>query len=193
MRKGILLAGGTGSRLYPVTHGVNKHLLPVFDKPMIYYSLSTLMLMGIKEVLLISTPEALPAFQGLFEDGARLGMSIQYAAQPHPRGLADAFIIGRDFIGNDDCALVLGDNIFYGHRFSDLLKGAVSPREGATIFAYWVADPQRYGVVEMDDSGKALGIEEKPANPASNWAVTGLYFYSNNVIDIAARLKPMPG
>lgn len=190
MRKGILLAGGTGSRLYPITHGMNKHLLPIFDKPMIYYSLSTLMLMGVKEVLLISTPEALPTFQGLFQDGSRLGMSIQYAEQPHPKGLADAFIIGRDFIGGDDCALVLGDNIFYGHRFPDLLKGVALPKEGASIFAYWVADPQRYGVVDMDDSGKALRIEEKPANPASNWAVTGLYFYSNNVVDIAAQLKP---
>jgi glucose-1-phosphate thymidylyltransferase len=158
--------------------------------PMIYYSLSTLMLMGIKEVLLISTPEALHVFQGLFQDGSRFGMSIRYAEQPYPKGLADAFIVGRDFIEDDDCALVLGDNIFYGHRFPNLVKDVALPKEGASIFAYWVADPQRYGVVDLDDSGAAIRIEEKPMNPVSNWAVTGLYLYSNNVVEIAAQLKP---
>jgi glucose-1-phosphate thymidylyltransferase len=188
--KGIVLAGGTGSRLFPVTQGVNKQLLPIYDKPMIYYSLSCLMLAGIRDIFLISTPQALSAFENLLGDGSQFGLSIQYAAQTEPRGLADAFIIGKDFIGKDNCALVLGDNIFYGHGFSELLSSAASNKDGATIFAYWVAHPERYGVVDLDENVKARKIVEKPSNPTSNWAVTGLYFYDNKVIDIAAGLEP---
>jgi glucose-1-phosphate thymidylyltransferase len=188
--KGIVLAGGKGSRLFPVTQGVNKQLLPIYDKPMIYYSLSCLMLTGIRDIFLISTPQALSAFENLLGDGSQFGLSIQYAAQTEPRGLADAFIIGKDFIGKDNCALVLGDNIFYGHGFSELLSSAASNKDGATIFAYWVAHPERYGVVDLDENVKARKIVEKPSNPTSNWAVTGLYFYDNKVIDIAAGLEP---
>ena len=188
--KGIILAGGTGSRLYPVTRGINKQLLPIYDKPMIYYSLSSLMLAGIRDILLISTPQALPIFENIFADGSQFGLSIQYAAQAQPKGLADAFNIGKNFIGSDNCALVLGDNIFYGHGFSHLLSRASANMEGATIFAYWVANPEQYGVVDLDENAKALKIVEKQDNPTSNWAVTGLYFYDNNVVDIAAQLKP---
>ena len=189
MRKGIILAGGSGTRLHPLTRVVSKQLLPVYDKPMIFYPLSTLMLADIKEVLIISTPTDLPMFERLLGDGSDLGMKFSYKAQAVPNGLAQAFVIGKDFIGDDDACLVLGDNIFYGSELPKLLKKAVESRD-ATVFGYRVADPERYGVVEFDDSGKVISLEEKPASPKSNYAVVGLYFYPNDVVEKAARLKP---
>jgi glucose-1-phosphate thymidylyltransferase len=188
--KGIILAGGSGSRLYPATHVISKQLLPVFDKPMIYYPLSTLMFAGIRDILIITTPEDQPLFSRLLGDGTRFGLNLTYAAQDKPRGLADAFVVGRDFVGSDSVALILGDNIFYGHGLPELLSRAVGRQNGATIFGYSVKDPNRYGVVELDASGRAISIEEKPQAPKSKIAVTGLYFYDNKVLDIAKLIKP---
>jgi len=190
--KGIILAGGSGTRLYPITQIVCKQLLPVYDKPMIYYPLSTLMLAGIRDILIISTPEDTPVFQRVLGDGTRYGMSLSYAVQDKPRGLADAFRIGADFIGSERVALILGDNIFYGNGLSHFLREANKEKEGATVFGYYVKDPARYGVVEFDGKGKAISIEEKPLAPRSNYAVVGLYFYDNEVVDIASSLKPSP-
>lgn len=190
--KGIILAGGSGTRLYPLTQVISKQLLPVYDKPMVYYPLSTLMLAGIRDILVITTPHDQALFQQLLGDGRQWGINLQYKAQAVPRGLAEAFIIGRQFIGDQTCCLVLGDNIFYGHGMTELLLSAAQYREGATVFGYWVKDPQRYGVAEFDDTGRVTAIEEKPKQPRSNYAVTGIYFYDNQVVDIAPTLTPSP-
>jgi len=188
--KGIILAGGSGTRLYPITRTGSKQLLPIYDKPMIYYPLSVLMLAGIRDILIISTPQDMPRFQQLLENGSQFGISIAYKEQPKPEGLAQSFLLGRDFIGNDPVCLILGDNIFYGQGLQEILQQSAKLEKGGLIFGYWVNDPQRYGVVELDDHGKALGIEEKPIKPRSNYVVPGLYFYDNNVINIASDLKP---
>jgi len=188
--KGIILAGGSGTRLYPLTRAISKQLVPVYNKPMVYYPLSSLMLAGLREILVITTPQDQEAFRRLLGDGRQLGLAIDYAVQPRPEGLAQAFVIGRDFVGADAVALALGDNIFYGHGFPDYLRRAAGRKHGATVFGYWVRDPERYGVVEFDRAGRAVGLEEKPKAPRSSYAVTGLYFYDNAVLDIAAGLKP---